>query len=116
MSRISEADKNQMYALAVEIIEVQAEAELLQAKGVDIGSRKICDLYDQSDSVFNAVRIKSLIDELRETQAENARMRLVRDGYSVSVETPTREQIAERALNVVIHLSPHGAKANDPKD
>lgn len=75
MSRISQADKDSMYALAVEIIELQAENEAARAKGYDPDSTQICNLYDQADSEFSAARVKSLLDELRETQAENQRLR-----------------------------------------
>lgn len=68
MSRLSEATKNRMYELAVEIIEHKRE------RPNDIEG--ICRLYDQTDSEWEAERIKSLMDELRETQAENQRMRV----------------------------------------
>ena len=68
MSRLSEATKNRIYELAVEIIEHKRE------RPNDIEG--ICRLYDQTDSEWEAERIKSLMDELRETQAENQRMRV----------------------------------------
>lgn len=77
MSRISQDDKRSMYELAVEIIELQAENEASRAKGYDPDSTAICRLYDQSDSEFCASRIKSLLDELKETQEHNQRLRSI---------------------------------------
>ncbi len=70
MSRISEADKNDMYELAVEILEIQAEHRDAESRGMHRDPSQICQLYDRSDSIFCAERIKSLIDELRETQRQ----------------------------------------------
>lgn len=62
MSRISQADKQRMYDLAVEIIEHKRESP-----NDYMGA---CKLYDQTDEEWNAERIKSLLDELKETQAQ----------------------------------------------
>lgn len=68
MSRISQADKQRMYDLAVEIIEHKKNSP-----GDYMGA---CKLYDQTDEEWNAERIKSLLDEMKETQEENQRMRV----------------------------------------
>ncbi|WCD44039.1 hypothetical protein ECML606-1_000088 [Escherichia phage ECML-606-1] len=57
MSRISQADKQRMYDLAVEIIEHKKNSP-----GDYMGA---CKLYDQTDEEWNAERIKSLLDELK---------------------------------------------------
>lgn len=75
MSKISQADKNSMYELAEEIIECKRENDHREAIGIGSDSERICRLYDLSDSMFCAERVKSLLDELKETQAENYRLR-----------------------------------------
>lgn len=75
MSRISQTDKANMYELAVEIIEHKREDKRHEAIGVTSNIDAICRLYDQADTAFCAERVKSLLDELNETQAENQRLR-----------------------------------------
>lgn len=110
MSRISVADKKRMYELAEEIIECQAEATAQTAKGFGYDSANLCNLYDMSDSIFCAERVKSLLDELRETQAENQRLR---EGV--------KEAVLEVAPNIpckIISIKINTVKGvpNDPKD
>lgn len=70
MSRLSEATKKQMYDHAVEVIEVQTENREREVKGISGDSTRICNLYDISDWMFSAERVKSLLDELNEAYAQ----------------------------------------------
>lgn len=87
MSRLSEATKKQMYDHAVEVIEEENENRAAEAKGYNRDPNRICRLYDISDEMFKATRVKSLLDELREVyaqlsaykEAEADKQRLVRD-------------------------------------
>ena len=87
MSRLSEATKKQMYDHAVEVIEEENENRLADSKGYNRSPDQICRLYDISDWMFSAKRIKSLLDELTEVyaqltaykEAEADKQRLVRD-------------------------------------
>lgn len=87
MSRLSEATKKQMYDHAVEVIEEENENRLADSKGYNRSPDQICRLYDISDRMFSAKRIKSLLDELTEVyaqltaykEAEADKQRLVRD-------------------------------------
>lgn len=70
MSRLSEATKKQMHDHAVEVIEVQTENREREAKGISPDTTRICNLYDISDWMFSAERVKSLLDELTEVYAQ----------------------------------------------
>ena len=70
MSRLSEATKKQMHDHAVEVIEVQTENREREAKGISPDTTRICNLYDISDWMFSADRVKSLLDELTEVYAQ----------------------------------------------
>lgn len=75
MSRLSAATKSGMMELAVEIIALQGENKRREDKGIGSDCEKICSLYDLSDTLFCAQHVKSLLDELTETQAEVKRLR-----------------------------------------
>lgn len=87
MSRLSEATKKQMYDHAVEVIEEESENRAAESKGYNRNPDRICRLYDISDDMFRASRIKSLLDELTEVyaqltaykEAQADKQRLVRD-------------------------------------
>lgn len=87
MSRLSEATKKQMYDHAVEVIEEENESRVAESKGYSRDPNRICRLYDISDEMFKATRVKSLLDELTEVyaqltaykEAEADKRRLVRD-------------------------------------
>lgn len=87
MSRLSEATKKQMHDHAVEVIEVQTENREREAKGISPDTTRICNLYDISDWMFSADRVKSLLDELTEVyaqltahkEAQQSKQKLVRD-------------------------------------
>lgn len=70
MSRLSEATKKSMYDHAVEVIEEERLCNESSAKGYDRNTDGVCRLYDFSDSIFCATRIKSLLDELAEVYAQ----------------------------------------------
>lgn len=67
MSKLSQSEKKKMLDHAVEIIEWQREAKRLSEIGIDRNTDGICRLYDISDELFSADRVKSLLDELTET-------------------------------------------------
>lgn len=69
MSKLSLATKNEMLDLAVEIIAEEKHQREQQRHGLST-SERICDLYDRSDSVFCAERVKSLLDELAECRRQ----------------------------------------------
>lgn len=90
MSRISQADKQRMYELAEEIIECKRENDHREAMGIGSDSDRICRLYDLSDEEFRAERIKSLLDELKETQEENQRMRVAMRMQHATIGNPRK--------------------------
>lgn len=76
-----------MYDHAVEVIEEENENRAAESKGYNRDPNRICRLYDISDEMFKATRVKSLLDELTEVyaqltaykEAEADKQRLVRD-------------------------------------
>lgn len=105
MSRLSESTKKRMYDLAVEIIEHKRERP--------DDCTGICRLYDQTDSEWEAERIKSLMDELRETQRQlTAYKARPVEAYRVCTALiPTRERaewwaIAERHAVYPLYAGP----------
>lgn len=70
VSRLSEATKKQMYDHAVEVVEEENENRAAESKGYNRDPGRICRLYDISDEMFKATRVKSLLDELTEVYAQ----------------------------------------------
>lgn len=59
-----------MYDHAVEVIEEENESRVAESKGYNRDPNRICRLYDISDEMFKATRVKSILDEMTEVYAQ----------------------------------------------